>query len=61
MKMSHILRLIFSAVSVLAAVTAIAGAYPHKPAMLNDVKVTGGFWLPRFETNRIVTVKTDFQ
>jgi DUF1680 family protein len=61
MKMSHILRLILSAVSVLAAVTAIAGAYPHKPAMLNDVKVTGGFWLPRFETNRIVTVKTDFQ
>jgi hypothetical protein len=38
MKMSHILRLILSAVSVLTAVTAIAGAYPHKPAMLNDVK-----------------------
>ena len=40
---------------------AFAGGYPHSPAALNDVKVTGGFWLPRIETNRLVTVKTDFR
>ena len=39
----------------------LAGGYPYAPAALNDVKVTGGFWLPRFETNRLVTVKTDFR
>ena len=40
---------------------AFAGGYPYAPAALNDVKVTGGFWLPRVETNRLVTVKTDFR
>ena len=40
---------------------AFAGGYPYASAALNDVKVTGGFWLPRFETNRLVTVKTDFR
>ena len=37
-----------------------AGKYPYAPVALNDVKVTGGFWLPRIETNRLVTVRTDF-
>ena len=41
--------------------TVLAGGYPYSPAALNDVKVTGGFWLPRVETNRLVTVKTDFR
>ena len=40
---------------------AFAGGYPYAPAALNDVKVTGGFWLARIETNRLVTVKTDFR
>ena len=39
---------------------ALAGGYPYSPAALNDVKVTGGFWLERIETNRLVTLKTDF-
>ena len=50
--------LCFFAVAIQGAV--LAGAYPYSPAALNDVRVAGGFWLPRFETNRIVTVKTDF-
>ena len=42
--------------------SAMAGnGYPYAPAELRDVKVTGGFWLPRIETNRIVTVRTDFE
>ena len=45
--------------SVSSGVT-LAGGYPYAPAALNGVKVTGGFWLSRFETNRLVTVKTDF-
>ena len=35
--------------------------FPCKPAALRDVKVTGGFWLPRIETNRLVTLRTDFR
>ncbi len=38
-----------------------AGDYPFQPAVMNDVRITGGFWLPRYETNRIVTVWTDFK
>ncbi len=41
---------------------ALAGAdYPYAPAALTNVTVTGGFWLPRVETNRLVTVRTDFE
>ncbi|MBR6733994.1 MAG: glycoside hydrolase family 127 protein [Kiritimatiellae bacterium] len=49
--------LVFSVISSIA----FAGGYPYAPAGLNDVKVTGGFWLARIETNRLVTVKTDFR
>lgn len=38
-----------------------AGAdYPYSLPKLTDVAVTGGFWLPRMETNRIVTLKANF-
>ena len=47
-------------VTVAVQGVALAGDYPFSPAALNDVKVTGGFWLPRIETNRLVTMKTDF-
>ena len=53
-----------AAVIVVSAATlgaAFAGDYPHSPAALTNVTVTGGFWLPRFETNRIVTLRTDFE
>ena len=40
---------------------AFAGDYPYTAAVLTNVTVTGGFWLPRFETNRIVTLRTDFE
>ena len=53
------IALCIAAVAVRGA--AFAGGYPYSPAALNDVKVTGGFWLPRVETNRLVTVKTDFR
>ncbi|MGN0853269.1 MAG: beta-L-arabinofuranosidase domain-containing protein [Kiritimatiellia bacterium] len=38
-----------------------AGDYPFRPAEMTNVVVTAGFWLPRFETNRLVTVWTDFR
>ena len=34
--------------------------YPIQPVAITNVSVTGGFWLPRFETNRLVTIKSDF-
>ncbi len=49
-------------VSVFAA--AVAGAVPdyaYRAADITNVVVTGGFWLPRVETNRLVTVTTDFK
>jgi len=35
--------------------------YPFIPVAFTDVKIDGGFWLPRIETNRDVTVWYDFQ
>ena len=44
-----------------AAVAAIGATdYPIRSADMTNVTITAGFWLPRFETNRIVTVKADF-
>jgi len=34
--------------------------YPLKSADLTAVRVSGGFWLPRVETNRLVTLKACF-
>lgn len=36
-------------------------SYPIQPVPFTDVKVQGGFWGPRFETNRKVTVWYDFE
>ncbi len=36
------------------------GDYPYSLPRLTDVAVTGGFWLPRIETNRTVTLKANF-
>ena len=48
----------------LAAATAgvcMAGDYPFRPAEMTNVAIRAGFWLPRFETNRVVTVQVDFR
>ena len=50
-----------AAFAVLAAGACPAADYPHQAAAMTNVTVTGGFWLPRFETNRLVTVRTDFE
>ena len=48
----------------LVAAACAAGAqsadYPLQAADKTAVKVTGGFWFDRIETNRLVTLKTDF-
>ena len=49
------------ATSLLAATIAVAGDYPYRPADMTDVSIKEGFWLPRFETNRKVTVWADFK
>lgn len=41
-------------------VAAAANDYPIKAVKMTDVKVTGGFWQPRIETNKSVTLKTCF-
>lgn len=35
--------------------------YPFQQAEMTNVTVSSGFWLPRIETNRIVTVTSDFK
>ena len=37
-----------------------AGDYPYRAVEMTNVTVTAGFWLPRFETNRLVTVRSNF-
>jgi len=37
-----------------------SGDYPYSLPSMGDVSVTGGFWLPRIETNRLVTLRSDF-
>ncbi len=56
--MKHtILALTFAASAGLAPA---ASDYPYQPVPLNQVAILDGFWLPRFETNRLVTVWADF-
>lgn len=47
------------------AVSAIAQSkiadYPITPVPMNQVKVTGGFWAPKLETNRTVTIPHIFE
>ncbi len=35
--------------------------YPVKPVAFTDVKFTDDFWLPRLDTNRIITIPYDFR
>ena len=35
--------------------------YPVKPVPFTDVQFTDNFWLPRLDTNRIITIPYDFQ
>ena len=44
-----------------AAFCAHAGDYPFHPAEMTNVAIRSGFWHPRFETNRVVTVQVDFK
>lgn len=44
-----------------AALASAANDYPFQPVPLNHVAILDGFWLPRFETNRLVTVWADFR
>lgn len=57
-KMKKLLTMISAAFAVHAA---FGGDYPYSSAALTNVTVTGGFWLPSFETNRLVTLKADFE
>ena len=50
----------FSAAAFAAGICA-AGDYPFQAAEMTNVSIRAGFWLPRFETNRVVTVRTDFR
>ena len=54
-------KLILCAVATVVAGAAWAGDYPFQPAEMTNVAIRAGFWLPRFETNRIVTVWSDFK
>jgi DUF1680 family protein len=40
---------------------AVGGDYPIQPVPFTAVTVNDGFWTPRLETNRTVTVRYDFQ
>ena len=46
---------------LLAASFARAADYPIKSAEMTKVKVTGGFWFDRLETNRTATLKSNWE
>ena len=52
-----------STLALAAAAATAAGDYPYpfRPAEMTNVAIKAGFWLPRFETNRTVTVQADFR
>ena len=54
-------KTIFAFLAAAAASSACCGGdYPYRPADMTNVSITSGFWLPRLETNRLSTVRTDF-
>ncbi len=56
-------QFLVSGLAILAIALApaeIRADYPYVPVPLRDVRVAGGFWGPRFETNRRTTVWYDF-
>ncbi len=57
MKMPGLSLLALLAASPAAAATS---DYPFQPVPLKQVAILDGFWQPRFETNRLVTVWADF-
>lgn len=57
-------RSLFALASWIALVGGAAAEtkdYPFTPVPFTDVRIGDGFWLPRLETNRTVTVRYDFQ
>jgi DUF1680 family protein len=48
-------------IGLAAAAAAETKDYPFTPVPFTDVRIGDGFWLPRLETNRTVTVRYDFQ
>ena len=53
--------LVACALSATACWGAATSDYPYQPVPLNQVSIRDGFWLPRFETNRRVTVWANFR
>jgi DUF1680 family protein len=47
--------------TLVSAKTASAADYPVQPVPFTAVRITGGFWQPRQETNRVATVPYAFQ
>ena len=48
-------------IAAVATGLCLAGDYPFQPAEMTNVAIRAGFWYPRFETNRVVTVQVDFK
>ncbi len=61
--MKNILFLLLAPVLLWSCTQKIETAkdYPVKPVSFTDVKFTDNFWLPRLDTNRIVTIPYDFK
>ena len=61
MKSTLLTRSLTLALAATVGLASAASDYPYRPVPLNQVSVLEGFWLPRFETNRLVTVWADFK
>jgi hypothetical protein len=55
------MQILTPAALILCALPALAGDYPVRPVPFTSVKITGGFWKPRQDVNRKVTLPYAFQ
>lgn len=49
------------AVAAMATLQLAADGYKYAMPKITDVEITGGFWYPRVETNRLVTIRDNFK
>ena len=54
------MRTALTALAAVVATVALAADYPIRSAEMTKVRVTGGFWFDRLETNRTATLKSNW-
>ena len=57
---SHVKRTLLALLGAMFACSVMSADYPIRSAEITKVRVTGGFWFDRIETNRTATLKSNW-